>query len=219
MFHHEEGRERFRECRDRLRHYRGEGDPRDIARGHGHGRGGWGRGWMPRDFMFGPGRGPMVRRGDVRAAILTLLVEEPMHGYQIIQRLDERSRGMWRPSAGSVYPTLQQLEDEGLVKPDEADGRKVYALTDEGRKAAAEAASARAPWEVPTGGDSESLFGLFLPLADAVRQVSHVGSPEAVAKARVILTDARRQLYRLLAEDEAGGPDEASTTDGTPGAD
>jgi len=158
-------------------------------------------GWMPRDF-FGPGRGPAVRRGDVRAAILSLLAEEPMHGYQIIGQLGERSGGMWRPSAGSVYPTLQQLEDEGLVKPEERDGRKVYALTEDGRTAAAESAKNRAPWEMPAADDAMSLYGLFLPLGAAVKQVSQVGSPETIEKARAILLEARRSLYRLLAEDE-----------------
>ena len=124
-------------------------------------------GWIPR-LVFGPGRGPMVRRGDVRAAILALLAEEPMHGYQIIGQLRERSGGMWRPSAGSVYPTLQQLEDEGLVKAEEHDGRKVYALTEDGQKAAAEAAKNRAPWDMPGVEDAMSLFGMFLPLGAAV---------------------------------------------------
>jgi DNA-binding PadR family transcriptional regulator len=165
--------------------------------GHGFGR----MGWMPRDF-FGPGRGPAVRRGDVRAAILILLAEEPMHGYQIIGQLSERSGGMWRPSAGSVYPTLQQLEDEGLVKAEERDGRKVYALTEVGRKAAAESTRNRAPWDVPGADETMSLWALFRPLAAAVAQVSQVGSPETVEKARAILLDTRRQLYRLLAEDD-----------------
>ena len=171
----------------------------------GPGGHGFGRGWA-RDF-FGPGRGPAVRRGDVRAAILVLLAEQPMHGYQIIGQLGERSRGLWRPSAGSVYPTLQQLEDEGLVKLEEREGRKVYDLTDDGRKAAAEAAKNRAPWDMPDADDSMSLYGLFLPLGAAVKQVSQVGTPETIEKARAILLEARRSLYRLLAEDDQ--PDEA----------
>ena len=62
-------------------------------------------------------RGPRVKRGDVRAAALALLAEEPPNGYQIIQEISERSGGVWRPSPGSVYPALQQLEDEGLIRP------------------------------------------------------------------------------------------------------
>jgi DNA-binding PadR family transcriptional regulator len=224
MFGNQEGREqagvrRVREAwsAGRGRRYRrGNDDEVDPPVGPGRwghrGPGGWrgfGRGWMPRD-LFGSGRGPAVRRGDVRAAILVLLAEEPMHGYQVIGQLGERSGGMWRPSAGSVYPTLQQLEDEGLVKAEERDGRKVYALTDDGRKAAAEAARNRAPWDMPGAADSMSLWALFRPLAAAVAQVSQVGSPETVEKARAILLDARRQLYRLLAEDDQPDqPDQA----------
>ncbi len=154
----------------------------------------------------------MVRRGDVRTAILTLLAEEPMHGYQIIQRLGDRSGGKWRPSAGSVYPTLQQLEDEGLVKGEESDGRKVYALTDDGRKAAQQSAGSPAPWEMPGADEATNLYGQFRPLAAAVAQVSQVGSPETLAKAQAILTEARRSLYRLLAEDDEST---APTTDRT----
>ncbi len=168
-------------------------------------------GWMPRDFMFGPGRGPMVRRGDVRTAILALLAEQPMHGYQIIGQLGERSGGMWRPSAGSVYPTLQQLEDEGLVKGEEKEGRKVYSLTEDGKNAAAAGSKSRAPWDMPGSSDAVDLYGLFRPLGAAVAQVSQVGTPETIAQARTILIEARRALYRLLAEDdqpETGSPTE-----------
>jgi DNA-binding PadR family transcriptional regulator len=153
----------------------------------------------------------MVRRGDVRTAILALLAEEPMHGYQIIGQLGERSGGMWRPSAGSVYPTLQLLEDEGLVKGEERDGRKVFSLTEDGKKAAAAAGQGPAPWDMPGSSDEISLYGEFRPLAAAVAQVSQVGSRETLAKAREILVEARRSLYRLLAEDEASEPE--STTE------
>src|SRR5262245_2110311 len=97
------------------------GGRRGDQRGHGHGLGAGFR-------MLFLGRGPSVRRGDVRSAILALLAEAPMHGYQVITELAERSGGEWRPSAGSVYPTLQQLEDEGLVRAQERDGRRVYEL-------------------------------------------------------------------------------------------
>ena len=227
MFHQNEGRGRASGPHGRPEaptERRGHGFRRhhdeDEGRGPGLGRGPWGpgeggrgrgrggRGWIPRDFLFGPGRGPMVRRGDVRTAILTLLAEEPMHGYQIIQRLGDRSGGMWRPSAGSVYPTLQQLEDEGLVKGEERDGRKVFALTDDGRKAAAQSAGSPAPWEMSGSEGATSLYGQFRPLAAAVAQVSQVGSPETLAKAQAILMEARRSLYRLLAED----PEQPPTT-------
>src|SRR5262249_58969705 len=99
-----------------------------------------------RDAMFG--RGPKVGRGDVRSAILRLLAEEPRNGYQIIQELTERSRGVWRPSPGSIYPALQQLEDEGLIQAEEQEGRRRYHLTDAGRGyVAARADEHAAPWE------------------------------------------------------------------------
>ena len=171
--------------------------------GRGPGHGGFGRGgWIAREMFFGPGRGPMVRRGDVRTAILALLAEEPMHGYQIIGQLGERSGGMWRPSAGSVYPTLQQLEDEGLVKGVESDGRTVYTLTEIGKTAAEGASKGPLPWKMPGSDEQVGVYDVFRSLAAAVAQVSQVGSPETKEKARDILIEARRSLYRLLAEDD-----------------
>ena len=142
-------------------------DPREHRGGHrmrmrmrggpGGGPGPWGG--VPFEFgvrggPFGPprfgGRGPRVRRGDVRAAILDLLAEgQPWNGYQIIQEIGARTQGVWRPSAGSVYPALQQLEDEGLIREEEHDGRKLYALTDAGRAFVDERAKEDrpAPWE------------------------------------------------------------------------
>jgi DNA-binding PadR family transcriptional regulator len=154
-------------------------------------------------MFFGPGRGPMVRRGDVRTAILALLAEEPMHGYQIIGQLGERSGGMWRPSAGSVYPNLQQLEDEGLVKGVESDGRTVYTLTETGETAAEGASKGPLPWNMPGSDEQVGVYDVFRPLAAAVAQVSQAGSPETKEKARDILIEARRSLYRLLAEDDS----------------
>jgi DNA-binding PadR family transcriptional regulator len=149
----------------------------------------------------------MVRRGDVRTAILALLAEEPMHGYQIIGQLGERSGGMWRPSAGSVYPTLQQLEDEGLVKGEEREGRNVYALTDDGKTAAADAGKGPAPWEIPGASESADLFELVYQLNAAIAQVSRVATAATAREARTVLLEARKSLYRLLAED-----DESDTT-------
>jgi DNA-binding PadR family transcriptional regulator len=218
VFNHDEGHGRAQGSRERGRQYRGEDGPEDVGPsgprgfGRGHDHGARGRfGWMPR-VVFGPGRGPRAARGDVRTAILVLLAEAPMHGYEIIQQLGERSNGMWRPSAGSVYPTLQQLEDEGLVHGEEKDGRNVYALTEDGKKAAEEAGKSPAPWNMTGSEEAANLFGLFMPLGNAVAQVQQVGSPEMIAKARVILTDARRSLYRLLAEDDVST---AATTDRT----
>ena len=189
-----------------------------AGRDHGHGPGrhqGWAK-WGTHFGHWGPGgfsgaffgRGPKVGRGDVRSAILGLLAEEPMHGYQIIQELTERSGGIWRPSPGSIYPTLQQLEDEGLVRADKADGRRVFKLTDTGRaEAARRAEGGSPPWAMwDESSPLADLRDIGIGVATAVVQVAQAGNPDQVERAKEILTDARKRLYRLLAED---GPDEA----------
>jgi DNA-binding PadR family transcriptional regulator len=152
------------------------------------------------DQRPGPSR---MSRGDVRTAVLALLAEKPMHGYQIIQEIDSRSGGSWKPSAGSVYPTLQLLADEGLIVAEEAGGRKTYSLTDAGGMVAEEAAGS-APWETaaPT---KEHHRATALPkagveLAQAAAQVARTGTPAQVAEAVEILDEARRRLYALLAQ-------------------
>ena len=176
------------------------------AGGHDGRPGGPGRGHGPRQH----GGRFQMRRGIIRDAILGLLAEQPMHGYQVMQELADRSGGRWRPSAGSIYPTLQQLEDEGLVTAEDHDGRKTFALTEAGQTAA-KALPADRPWTRHEGGDD--LGGLIRELNMAAIQVSRVGTPTARDEARKVLTDARRALYRLLAEDEsaAGTSDEATT--------
>ncbi|HET6682540.1 MAG TPA: PadR family transcriptional regulator, partial [Gaiella sp.] len=146
--------------------------------------------------------GRRAGRGDIRTAILVLLAEEPMHGYQIIQELSERTGGVWRPSPGSVYPTLQQLEDEELVRlvPAES-GKRVYELTEAGRE---QAAGATAPWNEVTGESADALVALHdlaHQVMAATRQVAHAGTAGQLESAQAILRDARRALYRLLAED------------------
>jgi len=146
--------------------------------------------------------GPRMGRGDVRVAILALLVEEPMHGYQIIQEIEKRSNGAWKPSAGSVYPTLQMLADEGLITAKEADGRKTYSLTKLGSEEAE--ASRPAPWETPSAKDAAKSMDLpkaGVKLAQAVGQVVRHGSPEQVDEAIVVIDDARRKLYTILAKE------------------
>src|SRR5882757_5567728 len=123
---------------------------------HGFGPAGFGQGPGRADFGGygrGPrGRGRKARRGDIRTAALLLLAEEPRNGYQIMQEVEQRSDGVWRPSPGSVYPALQQLEDEGLIRSQESDGRKLYALTDAGRERVQERPDdATAPWEQMSG--------------------------------------------------------------------
>jgi DNA-binding PadR family transcriptional regulator len=126
-----------------------------------------------------------------------------MHGYQIIQELAGRSGGAWRPSPGSVYPTLQQLEDEGLVKAKELDGRRVFELTASGRKEAERLVTGEAPWDEAAAEDGEGigqLRDLAMQVGAATLQVAHAGSAMQVAKAAAILTEARKDLYRLLAD-------------------
>ena len=160
-----------------------------MSRGRGRGR--------------GPGRGRhRVRRGDVRSAILALLDDRAMHGYEMITELEERTGGRWRPSAGSIYPTLQLLEDEGLVTAKEVDGRKVYSLTDSGKEAAPDRSEKGRPWEE---GDEDSprfearqeLFRLI----GAAKQLARTDDDEQLTKATEILKDARRKLYGILAEE------------------
>lgn len=183
------------------RHGRHHGRHHGRAR-FGPGFGPWGRaGGYPGPFF---GRGPKVGRGDVRAAILVLLAEQPMHGYQVIQELTERSGGVWRPSPGSIYPTLQLLEDEGLIGSEETEGRRVFHLTDAGRaEVESRGEKARAPWEAfADAGPLMDLRDLGFGVAAAVMQVAQTGSERQVARAKDILNEARKSLYRLLAEDD-----------------
>jgi DNA-binding PadR family transcriptional regulator len=143
---------------------------------------------------------PKAGRGDVRLAILHLLA------YQIMQELAERTDGMWRPSPGAIYPTLQQLEDEGLVVADEREGKKVYSLTSEGR-GLIEEEEGGPPWERferKIDDDFLALRDVGFQVGAAVMQVARAGSRSQVAKTREILEEARRQIYQILAEDEKG---------------
>ncbi|WP_106402080.1 PadR family transcriptional regulator [Actinocorallia populi] len=146
------------------------------------------------------GRGRRNGRGAVRAAILLLLGEEPRNGHQIIQEAERRSGGLWSPRPGAVYPTLQQLADEGLVRGEEIDGRRVFTLTDEGREHVAAAPPAE-PWAEPFPGAGElaAAFRDAARLQAALVQVVRDGSPELVAEARRLVDEARRALHGLLA--------------------
>jgi DNA-binding PadR family transcriptional regulator len=157
------------------------------------------------------GRGPRAGRGDVRAGILALLAEAPMHGYQIMRELADRSGGVWRPSPGSIYPTLQQLQDEGLVRGEEEEGgRRLFHLTDSGREAAAAATAGGTPWEAvadPSLAGARELRDLVGGVMGAARSIVASGTPEQVQEAGEVLRDARRRLYRILAEEpETPGP-------------
>ncbi|TDE09539.1 PadR family transcriptional regulator [Jiangella asiatica] len=195
-------------------------EERDRGRGHAHGRrhrppfdpaafgpgfgpGGFGP-WERRSGGRGPRRGPRRRRGDVRTAVLVLLADGPKHGYQLIQEITERSDGLWKPSAGSIYPVLQLLEDEGMVRFEEHDGRRVVHLTETGTTFVSEnRAELDRVWEPFDGEHTASFHDLretFAQLGMAGMQVLRAGTPEQVEAARRILRTATRDLYALLAE-------------------
>jgi DNA-binding PadR family transcriptional regulator len=152
--------------------------------------------------FFGGGRGRR-RRGDVRVAVLLLLAEEPRNGYQLMQAIEERSGGRWRPSPGATYPALAQLEDEGLIRPTERDGARAFELTDAGREHLAERGEHPAPWDEGDDEGPSDLRPLIAQVASAAWQVAKVGDQNQVERARKTLADARRALYRILAEDES----------------
>ncbi|HYH31500.1 MAG TPA: PadR family transcriptional regulator [Pseudonocardia sp.] len=164
---------------------------------------------------FGPGmrgfagprgrRGRRTSRGDIRAAVLALVAEQPRHGYEIIQEIAQRSGGAWRPSPGSVYPTLSQLEDEGLVRVEQTEGRRVVHLTEEGTRYVEEHREELDAVWASVGRDAEDegaveLWEQLGQLHAAAAQVMSAGSPEQVATATTAIAEARKSIYRLLAE-------------------
>jgi DNA-binding PadR family transcriptional regulator len=180
----------------------------------GWGRGGWGQPGPAGPFGPGPmfgrhpfGRGQRARRGDVRAAILDLLAEgQAWNGYQIIQEIAERTHDVWRPSAGSVYPALQQLEDEGLISPEGEGRRRMYTLTEEGRQyAEAHADELRSSWDAVAGMTDDAaleLGDMIRQVMMAVMEVRRAGSASQIAEARRVLSETRRSMYRILADEE-----------------
>ena len=188
------------------RNLRGEQGPRARWMGPG--------GFGPMGPGFGPGghRGPRGggrrRRGDVRLALLMLLsLDSPMNGYQLMQGLEERSDGRWRPSPGSVYPALAQLEDEGLIHSVDTEGEsgRAFELTDKGREQLAERGEQKPPWEPEQDDEGNPRYEIRRSIGGLVRTAAHVfqdGTAEQVDEALKILEEAKRKLYRLLAGDE-----------------
>jgi DNA-binding PadR family transcriptional regulator len=182
--------------------FRGRGPAGHWGGGFVGARSGW---WPGPPGPPGPTRGPKASRGDVRAAILALLKEGPRNGYQIMSDIEERSRGAWRPSPGAVYPALSQLADEGLVVDEKTDGRRVFRLTDAGRRyveehpemarGAWESSAQREAWEVP------GLFAEAARLGAGIVQIAHAGTPDQLRAAERLLERTRRELYRILADD------------------
>ena len=192
--------ERSHRC-GRNKNHRGEfdrdpgfGGPRGFG-GHGKGRGGRG--------------GRRARRGDIRLAILLLLDEEPRNGYGLMQEVEERSGGVWRPSPGSVYPAMSQLEDEGLVEATQHEGRKAFQLTDEGKSHVEKNRKQMGtPWKTVGEGASSEIGELreaAQALAMAAMQVAQTGNAEQLKSARTVIDEARRSLYRILAGDTPVG--------------
>jgi len=142
----------------------------------------------------------------VRAALLLLLEEETRNGYQLMEEIEQRSDGSWRPSPGSVYPALSQLEDEGLVQADQETGRRAFSLTDEGRAYVEENRERLgSPWQTASEdvpGDFVELRKLIGQLGMATMQLAQSADDEQVAEAKKVLSDARRSLYRILAEEK-----------------
>jgi len=205
----------------RNRNWNGPGDRR--ARGGFGGRPGGPPPWVAEMFgqgmgpgggrHFGGGRGPWqrtgprARRGDVRAAILDVLhadVEQNLNGYQVIQKIAERTDGAWKPSPGSVYPTIQQLEDEGLLATGEDAGRKVLRLTDAGRGYVTEhpdeMAAVWAPFEEGEADDGSDLKKVIGQTMGAIWQIASTGTAAQVEEAAQVLAETRRKLYTILAE-------------------
>jgi len=156
-------------------------------------------------------RGRKARRGDVRTAVLLLLAEEPRNGYTIMQELEERSGGAWRPSAGSIYPALALLEDEGLIRSEEVDGRKLLHLTDAGRRLVEQRPQEQpAPWDElagDIGDDARAIMKVAKEVMIAAAQVMQMGSESQRAQARRLLVGLRRDLYGILATGDDEGED------------
>jgi DNA-binding PadR family transcriptional regulator len=208
---HEQRRAARREFREQVREHRGDAGFGGFGPGRGFGGPGFGGpGFGGPGFGFGPGGGHRGRRGagrgrrgDVRAAILKLLVERPMHGYEMIQEIAERSQDLWKPSPGSVYPTLQLLVDEDLIVGTESDGsKKLFELTDAGREAAEKIETA--PWDEITEGADPSAVNLRSAvgqLMGAVRQSAFASTAEQQKRIVDIVNNARKEIYHVLGED------------------
>ncbi|WP_189091310.1 PadR family transcriptional regulator [Deinococcus ruber] len=181
------------------------GDPRQFA--HRGGPRGPFEGEDPRTARLRGGmRGPRAKTGNLRLSVLALLSEEARNGYQMIQEISERSGGLWQPSPGSMYPALSQLEDEGLIVVQAQDGKKAYVLTEAGQQyVAAHPDEMKAPWDSKEGGHGghvELRQGLHA-LMGAVMQIAKEGNEAQLTQAQSVLKEARKSLYRLLAEDDA----------------
>ena len=181
-------------------HESAHGDHRGHGRRSGAGGGGWGG--PPWAGHRGERR---TRRGEIRTGLLTILLAGPGHGYELIQRIEEKTGGAWKPSPGSVYPTLQMLEDEGLVTVVERDGKRVFELTEQGRIEAERrvAEGGDNPWAREGRGRAQvvQLFDALKQMHLAAKQVVMAGNNPQIEAATEIVRDARKKLYQLLASE------------------
>jgi DNA-binding PadR family transcriptional regulator len=159
-----------------------------------------GRG-MGREGMMGGGwrGGNRARRGDIKFLILEVLAEGPRHGYDIITELENKSNGRYRPSPGSVYPTLTLLEEGGYITGDTADGKRVFTITERGRELLT-----KKPADAGTDDDDDGidLRSSAMKLGAAVMQAARASDAASQQKVRDILDTARREIYKILAESE-----------------
>lgn len=166
-----------------------------------HWGGDWGKDWARNWGMWGKAFGAQqARRGDMRPIVLHMLAEKPMHGYEIIRTLEEKSHGFWRPSPGSIYPTLQLLEEEELVNSSDENGKKVYTLTDKGR-AEAEHEEARGPWHDPKMKEHLKSRHNFMELIGLLKAIAATGTDEQRTKAREVLEETKTKLHDILEQE------------------
>lgn len=163
-----------------------------------HGRGGGGR--------------HRARRGAIVDAVLQLVAERPMHGYELITELEARSDGRWRPSPGTMYPALTRMEEKGLLVAEEVDGKKLFSLSDEGRARLASRLEERdedapAPWDEHASGGRGDLRRHVSEIMGQARQIGRFGTAEQIEAAGVVFDDTRRRLYAILADSRADAPD------------
>ena len=172
---------------------------------------GWGRG-----HGYGPRRGRMFEKGDLKYVILDLLKNEPSHGYEVIRALEQRFRGFYSPSPGSVYPTLQLLEDLGYVSAAQRDGKKVYQITDEGRNFLRENRSSvediwsrvGGGWDPEAGAELHEIKHEIVDLGRLFGRRMHEGrlDRDKLRRVREVISGAARDIERILDDrDEAGG--------------
>ena len=170
-----------------------------------HGRPPWAGGDWGGDGGNWRGGGRRMRRGDIRTALLSALTDGPAHGYELIGRLEEKSGGTWRPSPGSVYPTLQLFEDEGLVRSEQRDGKRVYELTDAGRSEAAERVErfGNTPWDSDADFATEfqGLMRAAVQLLAAAKQIARNGDRSQMERASTAIRSTGKELYAILSED------------------